>query len=128
MQRNSGLEAIIKAKCPQCREGNMFQYPLIRVDKFSKMNTYCPNCKLRFEVEPGFFIGAMYISYAFSIGIFLILGLSLYHIFGDPELWVYLATIPTSVVVLMPFIFRYSRVLFLHWFGGVSFQKQQGGL
>ena len=88
------------------------------------MHENCPSCDQKFEVEPGFFIGAMYVSYAMSVGLFLTVGLVLYYLFNDPELWVYLLVVTSLVVILLPFIFRYSRVLYLYWFGGVSYQQK----
>ena len=40
---------------------------------------------LAFEPEPGFYIGAMYISYAFTTGIVLMVGLLVYHTAGRPR-------------------------------------------
>ena len=125
MEANRGLvSAMLQAKCPRCREGNMFKFSLFKISKFSSMHQTCPACHQKFEVEPGFFIGAMYVSYAMSVGVFLITGLALYHLFDDPELWVYLTVVTTLVVSLLPFMYRYSRVLYLYWFGGVHYQQK----
>ncbi len=125
MAANKSLVAsILEAKCPRCREGEMFQFSPFNLAKFSKMHDTCPNCHQKYEVEPGFFIGAMYISYAMSVGLLLTIGLILYHLFDDPELWVYLVTVSAVVVLLLPFMFRYSRVLYLYWFGGVHYQQK----
>src|SRR5436190_12582264 len=50
------LRAIIRQRCPVCLQGAMFR------GRF-EMNTTCPVCGHRFEREPGFFQGAMYVSY-----------------------------------------------------------------
>ncbi len=84
------------------------------------MNEYCPHCGLRFEVEPGFFFGAMYISYAFSVALFTIIGVAL-SVLGDYPIYYYIIAIILSVLLLFPLMFRYSRILFLHLFGGVRF-------
>ena len=125
MRANKGLiVAILQEKCPRCREGNMFESSLFNISKFSNMNETCPHCNQKFEVEPGFFIGAMYVSYAMSVGLFLVTGMALYHLFDDPELWVYLTVITILVIVLLPVLYRYSRVLYLYWFGGVHYQQK----
>ncbi|WP_255517967.1 DUF983 domain-containing protein [Fulvivirga sp. M361] len=93
--------------------------------KFHKMNPDCPNCGLHFEREPGFFFGAMYISYAFSVAIFVTVGVAL-TVLGDYPLYVYLIGIIGSVILLLPVSFRYSRILFLHLFGGVKFDTRYG--
>ncbi len=87
------------------------------------MHQHCPVCGLRFEVEPGFFIGAMYISYAMSLGLFVLVGASVYWLFNNPEFYYYMIAIPLMVLILLPLMYRYSRVLFLHLFGGVEYRS-----
>lgn len=103
----------------------MFKYPLLHFTKFSQMHKHCPNCGMRFEIEPGFFIGAMYVSYAMSVGLVFVVGLLVYNIFNDPSLWVYLVAVALMLVALLPATFRYSRVLYLYWFGGVSYDENK---
>ena len=88
------------------------------------MYTYCPVCKLRFEIEPGFFIGAMYVSYAMSLVIFLVVSITIYGLFGNPDFYYYMIGIPLVVLILLPVMYRYSRVLFLHLFGGVKYEAR----
>ena len=90
------------------------------------MRTYehCPHCQLAYEREPGFFIGAMYISYAFVVAVMLVSAFVLYYFFGDPDLWVYITIVPILVILLLPVIFRYSRTLYLHGFGGVRYNEE----
>ncbi len=98
----------------------MFEFPLSHLSKFSRMYTHCPSCRLRFEVEPGFFIGAMYVSYVMSLGIFFSVSAAIYLTFDNPEFYYYVIGIPSVVLILLPVMFRYSRVIFLHLFGGVK--------
>ncbi|KIX19766.1 hypothetical protein SY27_17055 [Flavobacterium sp. 316] len=52
-------------KCPNCNKGKVFKNGLINFGfGFPKMNENCPNCNLKFEKEPGFFFGAMFVNYA----------------------------------------------------------------
>ena len=122
MQAKSTSEAIIKGKCPKCRKGDMFVHPLHQVSQFSKMNTLCPECGLRFEVEPGFFVGAMYVSYVITVGLLITTGILLYFL-GVKTIWVYMSAVFGSIIALLPIIFRYSRIIFLHFFGGIKYDK-----
>lgn len=98
----------------------MFRYGLFNILKFYKMDTYCEVCKLRFEVEPGFYFGAMYVSYAIIAGIFLIEWTIFYFLdMVRSELILYL--VPLTAILLLPWIFRYSRAVFLYVFGGIKF-------
>ncbi|BDD01767.1 DUF983 domain-containing protein [Persicobacter psychrovividus] len=114
-------KVILEGKCPRCHQGDMFQYPLAKLHKFSDMNEKCAHCDFRFEVEPGFFFGAMYISYAVSVAIFIAVSIGLNVLVEEPSLWMYLAGISIVAITLLPFTFRYSRIIFLHWFGGVKY-------
>ncbi|MDH3709670.1 MAG: DUF983 domain-containing protein [Cyclobacteriaceae bacterium] len=103
----------------------MFVFPLLKFSRFSQMNAHCPHCHFRFEVEPGFFIGAMYVSYAMSLAIFMVVGFLVYLVFDNPDFYYYIIAIPIMVLILLPFMYRYSRVLFLYGFGGVKYEDEQ---
>ena len=124
MKDVSKLQAILGAKCPRCRQGNIFAYSNWKLSRFTATHEQCPVCKLRYEVEPGFFIGAMYISYAMSVALAFVSGVAVYVLGNDPALWVYLVIVTGLVVVLLPLMFRYSRVLFLYMFSGIKYNKQ----
>jgi len=59
------LPAILKMKCPSCHEGDLFETPTWSFQKPFDMPKECPNCKLNYFPEPGFYWGAMFISYIF---------------------------------------------------------------
>lgn len=122
MQEISTAEAILKTKCPRCHQGDIYTYPFYTLG-FSKTNKLCSHCGLMFEREPGFFFGAMYISYAFTVAILLGTSFVLYYGFGDPSVWVYMVSVPLVALLFVPLSFRYSRVLFLYAFGGVSYNR-----
>jgi len=122
VKRMNRSKAILQGKCPRCRSGEMFRYSLRNILKFHYMHEKCPCCNLRFQVEPGFFFGAMFISYGMVVAIVLILGFIFFFSF-DPDLWIYTLAVSFAVLLFLPLIFRYSRILFLHWFGGIDYES-----
>jgi len=125
MSKKSGLYAILNHKCPRCRQGDLFKYSLLsKPHKFTATHKTCPKCQLIFEREPGFFFGAMYVSYGLTMGVLLATAFILYNFFGDPDLVVYITAVPLIVLLLLPVIFRYSRTLYLHGFGGVKYDPK----
>jgi uncharacterized protein (DUF983 family) len=120
MPNKSLVNALLQGKCPHCRSGNMFTYPASNLFRFNQMNERCPQCGVRLEPEPGFYQGAMYVSYAFTVAFIVIIGLLLYFS-GDPSEWVYIGTVIGVMVLLAPLNYRYSRILFLHFFGGLKY-------
>ena len=52
-------------KCPRCRKGDLYKAPF-ELSNPLNMNEKCPECGLDFMPEPGFYFGALIISYAIS--------------------------------------------------------------
>ncbi len=121
MKEKSAYHAALKGKCPRCRTGDMFRYPAYKISGLGKMHKRCGTCELSFEPEPGFYYGAMYVSYAFSVAIFLVTSFVVYFAAGDPEIEWYFGAVTLVALLLYPLNFRYSRILFFHVFGGAKY-------
>ena len=114
-----------EGKCPRCRKGDVFAYTILqRPGKFNKMNERCPHCEVRLEPEPGFYQGAMYVSYAITVMVIGLVGLVLY-LAGDPSEWVYVGTAIGIMALLIPLNYRWSRIIYLYSFGGLKYKPQQ---
>ncbi len=109
--------AIVNAKCPRCRIGNLFNGPTYGL-KGQKMNDICPHCGLRFEREVGYFYVAMFVSYAMNCAEMIAVSIAAY-ILGleliQDNIWYYVGIILAVAVLLSPFNFRYSRIILLYW-------------
>jgi uncharacterized protein (DUF983 family) len=106
--------AIIRAKCPRCRRGDMFATPLFSF-KSQVMYKTCPHCGLTYEREPGYFYVSMLISYAMFVAEMVTLAVAIHVLTGSSNPWLYVIIIITTGIILSPFNFRYSRVILLHW-------------
>ncbi len=114
------IQAIFGCKCPRCREGSLFENPPVLYKKFGKMPVTCKVCGLRFEKEPGFFFGAMYISYFLSVGVVLALAVLLRYFGGNPEPGVYVLASLLPLLLLYPLIFQQSRSIYLYLIRGLE--------
>lgn len=81
------------------------------------MHDYCPECNASFQPEPGFYFGAMFISYAINVAIMFVSWLFLW-IYFKPSTSVYVWSFLGSVLASIPFSYRFSRIIWLNWFGG----------
>ena len=114
------VNALLAGKCPRCREGKMFMYPVTNITRFNKMNQTCPHCQRRLEPEPGFYQGAMYVSYGFTMVVIILISLILSWI-GNFSEWVYIGTVIGVMILLAPLNYRYSRIVYLYSFGGIKY-------
>jgi uncharacterized protein (DUF983 family) len=109
--RSSTLESILRQQCPRCRKGRIFRYSLVR--GFPKMNDRCPNCRLKFEREEGYFLGAMYISYGLALVAITAIAGALWALFGwwvtKDAIWAVVLFLP-----LAPTLTLFSRVLWIY--------------
>lgn len=122
--KTTKIVAIGSCKCPQCHKGRLFEKQPLLWKKFGKMPKNCSVCGLRYEREPGFFFGAMYISYAISVGVVLATGLGLYWFAHNPEASVYVGVSLGLLVVLYPLIFQLSRSVYIHLLSFVKYDPQ----
>jgi uncharacterized protein (DUF983 family) len=100
--------ALLRLRCPRCREGKLFRGWLT-------MNDPCPVCNLLLEREEGYFFGAMYFSYGLAAAFFAAgyyLGTWLLPSWNDKLV---AACLVLLYVPLMPFAFRYSRALWIYF-------------
>jgi uncharacterized protein (DUF983 family) len=103
-----GLWAIARLRCPRCREGRVFSGVFATRDE-------CPVCGLRFMRETGYFLGAMYFSYALAIPLILAFMLGLYIVFPTWKLYQLFLVAWMTSVPFVPLVYRYSRVMWLHF-------------
>ncbi len=115
--------SIAAAKCPQCREGNLYSVSLLSYRKLSDVNKSCAVCGANFHPEPDFYYGAMYISYAFSVALVITSLIAINVLVAVPKLWMYLSTVVVLNILLLPAMLRYSKVLYLY---GLSKLKYRG--
>lgn len=113
--KGSLIKRILKEKCPNCGEGNVFlkkkhffQLPVMREE--------CDNCHYHFDREPGYFLGAMYISYGLAVFQGIVTFVFLYMFFPD------LTTIAVVLIILAVIClfslknYKLSRIIYMHIF------------
>lgn len=111
------LYSILNSKCPKCHEGDFHltknPYDL---KNFGKNHEYCPSCNYHFDKEPGYFFGAMYVSYGLSIAFSVAIGVAILVLFPSASYKVYITAILIGIIGLMPISFRLSRVIWMNLF------------
>lgn len=101
------LVAIVRQRCPRCHQGPAFRTLLA-------MHEACLVCAYRWAREPGYFVGAMYVSYTLAVLAYLAAaGTVRLACPGWSDEAVLAAAVPLFLP-LVPVLFRYSRVIWLH--------------
>ncbi len=114
--KGTKLYSIFTGCCPVCQKGEM--YEVRNPYKFSSaldMHERCSHCNTKYKIEPSFFYGAMYVSYAVGVAIAVAAFIISYFFIGLDRNYSFLAIIIT-LVVMLPIILRVSRNIWINFF------------
>lgn len=120
-KKGTKLFSVTNNRCPRCHEGNFFvsSSPL-KFKGILKIHDHCPECDLKYMIEPSFFYGAMYVSYALTVAI-AVATFIICQILSLNLVWT-LTAIVVVLILLIPFLVRISRLIYINMF--VGFQKK----
>lgn len=115
------LLSIISNRCPRCRRGKLFQSPNpYHLKGFMKMNQSCPTCSQPFEMEPGFYYGTGFVSYALAIAVSVATLVIWWALIGistsDNRFFWWIGVNAVILVLLQPPLMRLSRSIWLSFF------------
>ena len=116
LKKGSKLYSILTGTCPKCQNESMYldKNPL-HFNKILKMHENCGHCGLRYQIEPSFFYGAMYVSYGLNVAIG-IAAFIISFVFFDTNLKVAFIVIIASLILSFPFVLRLSRNIYINMF------------
>lgn len=114
--KGTKLYSILTGTCPVCQEESMYiESNPYKLGRIFEMHEHCSNCGTKYKIEPSFFFGAMYVSYALGIAFAVAAFVIAYFFLGGGLLtsfWVIIGTL----VIFMPLIIRLSRNIWINLF------------
>ena len=101
------LRRALRLRCPRCGRGILFS-------GWFQMRQECDWCGLRYEREPGFYLGSIYINYGLTGGLVAAISIVYFGLWREtiPKLAVFGPLAVFSLVFPLWF-FRYARSLWL---------------
>lgn len=114
--KGTKLYSIITGTCPVCHKGDMYlENNPYKITKLMKMYDHCSNCGKKYKIEPSFFFGAMYVSYAVGTAIAIAAFIIAYFFIGLDRNYTFLVII-LALAILFPYIVRVSRNIWINVF------------
>ena len=125
MKKGSKLYSIFRFKCPQCHEGEFLETRNVyNLKKAGNLKERCSECGCKYSKEPGFYYGAMYVSYAFGVALWVATWVATSVLWPDYPAWFLILLIVVEMVVLGPYLYALSKItwanLFISYKGGNS--------
>ncbi|AUP77461.1 DUF983 domain-containing protein [Flavivirga eckloniae] len=114
------LISILKSKCPQCEKNNIFNSGgNLLLFRIPRIKDRCNTCNFKFEKEPGFFFGAMFVSYALAVAEFIGVFLLAHFVLGLSLLFSFIGVICASIL-FSTFNFKLSRTIWIYLFSNTD--------
>tara|TARA_R110000868_G_scaffold112_5_gene1147 strand:+ start:17784 stop:18233 length:450 start_codon:yes stop_codon:yes gene_type:complete len=116
LKKGSKLYSILTGTCPKCQKESMYlDQNVLHLGNILKMNEKCSHCGLKYQIEPSFFYGAMYVSYGLNVATGIAAFIVSYLLIGSSLKVAFIAII-ASIILLFPFILRWSRNIYINMF------------
>ncbi|WP_029038877.1 DUF983 domain-containing protein [Salinimicrobium xinjiangense] len=124
--KGNKLYSIFTGTCPVCQEESMYKDPNpYHISRLFDMHERCSNCGTKYKMEPSFFFGAMYVSYAVGIAFATAAFVISWWIFKLSLLSTFIAIVLT-LIVFLPVIVRWSRNIWVNFFFSYDGKKAKG--
>ena len=116
LKKGSKLNSILTGSCPRCQKESMYidKNPF-NIYKLLQMNERCSHCNLKYQIEPSFFYGAMYVSYGLNVAI-CIATFVISFVFLKTSIATSLIAIVVALIVSFPIVIRLSRNIYINLF------------
>ncbi len=124
LKKGNKLYGILSGSCPRCHTGSMYiNKNAYLLSQALKMHERCSNCHTKYKIEPSFFYGAMYVSYAVGVAFAVAVFIITYVILGTSATISFIAIV-VAIIVSFPIILRLSRNIWINMF--MSYDKELG--
>ena len=116
LKKGFKLYSILTGTCPRCQKESMYKdQNLLHITNCIKMNENCSHCGLKYQIEPSFFYGAMYVSYGLNVAVGIAAFIITSVIFKMELKWAFISIIG-SLLVFFPIVMRFSRSIYINMF------------
>lgn len=121
IRKGMKLYSILFGSCPKCHQESMYtvKNPYV-LSNTLKINDHCSHCKTKYRMEPSFFYGSMYVSYAVGVA-FAVAAFIISYVVFESSIAVAFASIIISLIIFLPIIMRLSRNIWINLF--MSYDK-----
>ena len=110
------ISSILRGECPSCKKSKIFNSKgNLLLFRIPRMNKRCNKCNFKFEREPGFFFGAMFVSYALTAAEFITFSIISYFILGM-SLSITFFGVVLLAILMSTVNFRLARVIWIYIF------------
>lgn len=114
--KGTKLYSIRTMTCPRCQEGDFFVAKPYNLKRAGDLHPNCPKCGLKYEKEVGFYFGAMFVSYALGVALFVTCWVSFNLFFPFASTTLQIITIAIISLLAGPYFYALSKIIWANFF------------
>ncbi len=116
MIRKTKLYSIFNFTCPRCHRGKFFKGKVYTYSRsMGQHNGSCSHCGLNYKIEPGFYQGSYYVSYALGVALFVSLAVLVY-LFDEIRPSDLFLKFLLLLFISVPLIYSLSKIIWINMF------------
>lgn len=116
VKKGTALYSILHFKCPYCQEGQFFVAHPYNLRRAGDVLDRCPKCGGRYMIEPAFYFGAMYVSYALVVAVVMAIWAAFLLLAPEAPLHWTVITVGAVMLLSTPYLFALSRIIWANMF------------
>jgi uncharacterized protein (DUF983 family) len=114
--KGTKLYSILRMKCPRCQEGDFYEGHPYKFSAMGRVKEECSECKLKYNIEPSFFHGSYYVTYALGVALFVAVGVLTYLLIPNVGPKTILISTFVSLAILSPLFYALSKIIWINFF------------
>jgi uncharacterized protein (DUF983 family) len=117
MLKKTRLYSILNFKCPRCHKGEFLESRNVyNFKKAGNIRKKCDYCTLKYSREPGFYFGAMFVSYALGVALFVTIWVAIAVLYPEYSAELLLGIIIGAIIILGPILYALSKIIWVNLF------------
>lgn len=117
MLKKTRLYSILNFKCPRCHKGEFLESKNVyNLKKAGNIREKCEGCNLKYSREPGFYFGAMFVSYALGVALFVTIWVATAVLYPEYSAELLLGIIIVAIIILGPYLYALSKIIWANLF------------
>lgn len=116
IKKGTKIYSILKFKCPACHEGQFLVSRPYDLRNVGDVREVCSVCNQKYSKEPGFYQGALYVSYALGVALFVTIWVSCNLFFNNLNVWIQIGMVAGASIILAPYLFALSKIIWANLF------------
>jgi uncharacterized protein (DUF983 family) len=124
LKKGTKLYSILKLKCPHCQVGDFYKSRNpYNFSSMSEVKDRCENCQKKFSLEPGFYYGAMYVSYALGVAHVVSFVVAKFVLEIEMEFWNFIILVASFLIIATPLYYALSKIVWANLFMNYKEEK-----